>query len=92
MIIGYAGVSTKEQELRFQHDDLKPAFDASVDVTNGTSLRAWLSVRIDVQSGEGTWLPAAQRSPAIDSDPSLSPLLAPGWVTPPMAGLRCPCA
>ncbi len=38
MIIGYASVSTTEQNLGLDHDDLKPAFDASVDPTNGTSL------------------------------------------------------
>ena len=31
MIIGYARVSTTEQNLGLDHDDLKPAFDASVD-------------------------------------------------------------
>ena len=39
MIIGYARVSTTEQNLGLRHDDLKPAFDASVDQTNGTSLK-----------------------------------------------------
>jgi hypothetical protein len=39
MIIGYARVSTTEQNLGLRHDDVKPAFDASVDQTNGTSLR-----------------------------------------------------
>jgi len=33
MIIGYARVSTTEQNLGLRHDDLKPAFDASVDQT-----------------------------------------------------------
>jgi DNA invertase Pin-like site-specific DNA recombinase len=33
MIIGYARVSTAEQILRLRHDDIKPAFDASVDQT-----------------------------------------------------------
>ena len=33
MIIGYARVSTTEQNLGLDHDDLKPAFDASVDQT-----------------------------------------------------------
>jgi DNA invertase Pin-like site-specific DNA recombinase len=33
MIIGYARVSTTEQNLGLRHDDLKPAFDASVDPT-----------------------------------------------------------
>jgi hypothetical protein len=30
LIIGYARVSTTEQNLRLEHDDLKPALDASV--------------------------------------------------------------
>jgi hypothetical protein len=34
MIIGFAGVSTTEQNLRLDHDDVKPAFDASVDQTD----------------------------------------------------------
>ena len=34
MIIGYARVSTTEQNLGLDHDDLKPAFDASVDSTD----------------------------------------------------------
>jgi DNA invertase Pin-like site-specific DNA recombinase len=34
MIIGYARVSTTEQNLGLDHDDLKPAFDASVDQTD----------------------------------------------------------
>jgi len=33
MIINNARVSTKEQNLGLEHDDLKPAFDASVDPT-----------------------------------------------------------
>jgi hypothetical protein len=33
MIIGYARVSTTEQNLGLRHDDVKPAFDASVDHT-----------------------------------------------------------
>ena len=36
MIVGYARVSTAEQNLGLEHDNLKPAFDASVDQTNGT--------------------------------------------------------
>jgi hypothetical protein len=32
MIIGYARVSTTEQNLGLRQDDVKPAFDASVDV------------------------------------------------------------
>jgi hypothetical protein len=35
MIIGCARVSTTEQDLGLRHDDLKPAFDASVDPTEG---------------------------------------------------------
>jgi len=34
MIIGYARLSTTEQNLGLRHDDLKPAFDASVDQTD----------------------------------------------------------
>jgi len=34
MIIGYARVSTKEQNLDLRHDDVKPAIDASVDYTD----------------------------------------------------------
>jgi DNA invertase Pin-like site-specific DNA recombinase len=37
MIIGYARVSTTEQNLGLDHDDLKPAFDASVDPTEARS-------------------------------------------------------
>jgi DNA invertase Pin-like site-specific DNA recombinase len=33
MIIGYARVSATEQNLGLDRDDLKPAFDASVDST-----------------------------------------------------------
>jgi len=33
-IIGYARDSTTEQNLGLEHDDLKPAFDASVDQTD----------------------------------------------------------
>jgi len=33
MTISYARVSTTEQNLGLEHDDLKPAFDASVDQT-----------------------------------------------------------
>jgi len=33
LIIGYARVSTTEQNLGLRHDDLEPAFDASVDPT-----------------------------------------------------------
>jgi hypothetical protein len=40
MTIGYARISTTEQNLGLDHDDLKPAFDASVDhteVSNNTT-------------------------------------------------------
>jgi hypothetical protein len=37
-IIGYARVSTTEQNLGLQHDDLKPVFDASVDPTEARTL------------------------------------------------------
>jgi DNA invertase Pin-like site-specific DNA recombinase len=33
MIIGYARVSTTAQNLGLRYDDVKPAFDASVDPT-----------------------------------------------------------
>jgi hypothetical protein len=39
MIIGYAKVATTDQNLGIRHDDLKPAFNASVDPTNVASLR-----------------------------------------------------
>jgi hypothetical protein len=38
MIIGYARVSTTEQNLGLRHDDLKPAFDASVDPTEASPM------------------------------------------------------
>jgi hypothetical protein len=34
MKIDYARISTTEQNLCLQHDDLKPAYGASVDVTD----------------------------------------------------------
>jgi hypothetical protein len=37
MITGYDRVSTTEQNLGLKHDDLKPAFDASVDPTEARS-------------------------------------------------------
>jgi hypothetical protein len=42
MIGGYARVSTTEQNLGLKHDDLKPATDASVDLTEarGAPLQA----------------------------------------------------
>jgi hypothetical protein len=39
MIISYARVSTTEQNLGLRHDDLKPAFDASVDQTEARNSR-----------------------------------------------------
>ncbi len=45
MIIGYARVSTTEQNLGLEDDDLKPAFDASVDQTEA---------RCEVASGPKT--------------------------------------
>jgi len=39
MIIGYARVSTTEQNLGLRHDELKPARDASVDVTDARNRR-----------------------------------------------------
>ncbi len=38
MLIGYARVSTTEQNLGSRHDDLKPAYDASVDQTEARSV------------------------------------------------------
>ena len=40
MRIDYARVSTTEQNLGLQPDDLKAAYDASVDPTNGTSFKS----------------------------------------------------
>jgi DNA invertase Pin-like site-specific DNA recombinase len=39
MIIGYARVSTTEQNLGLRYDDVKPAFDASVDPTEARNSR-----------------------------------------------------
>jgi DNA invertase Pin-like site-specific DNA recombinase len=39
LIIGYARVSTTEQNAGLEDVDLKLAFDASVDLTNGTLYR-----------------------------------------------------
>jgi DNA invertase Pin-like site-specific DNA recombinase len=39
MIIGYARVSTTEQNLGLRHDELKPAFYASVDPTRRAQQR-----------------------------------------------------
>jgi hypothetical protein len=90
MIIGYAKVATTDQNLGIRHDDLKPAFDASVDPTNVTSLRPWWSVRNTVHGGQGMRLLAVysrRQVPAIDSDSSLSPLPVPGRVAHSAAGL-----
>jgi DNA invertase Pin-like site-specific DNA recombinase len=38
MIIGYARISTTEQNLGLDHDDVKPAFDASADQTEARKL------------------------------------------------------
>jgi hypothetical protein len=38
MRIDYAKDSTTKQNPGLNHDDVKPAYDASVDVTNGTTL------------------------------------------------------
>jgi hypothetical protein len=40
MIIGYAWVSTTKQNLGLRHDDVKPAFDASVDQTDARNTPA----------------------------------------------------
>ena len=53
MIIGYARVSTTEQNLGLEHADLKPAFNASVDPT------AWNSRGARSSQGHAQ---AAQRS------------------------------
>jgi hypothetical protein len=42
MIIGYARVSTSEQNLGLQHADVKPAFDASVDPPEARNAQAQL--------------------------------------------------
>jgi hypothetical protein len=79
MIVGYARVSTSEQNLGLRYDNVKSAFDASVDPTNVASLRVWWSVRNAVHVGEGMRLPALHSGgqvPALDSDQNLSPLRA----------------
>ena len=43
MRIDYARVSTTEQNLGLQPDDLKPAFDASVDLTEARPRRSRLA-------------------------------------------------
>jgi hypothetical protein len=40
MVIGDAKVSTTEQNLGLEHDNLKPAFDASVDPTEARNTLA----------------------------------------------------
>jgi hypothetical protein len=40
MIIGYARGSTTEQNLELKHDNLKPAFDASVNPTTRATIRS----------------------------------------------------
>jgi len=47
MIIGYARLSTTEQNLGLEHDDLKPAFDASVDETEA---RFWEQIAESIRS------------------------------------------
>ena len=49
LIIGYARVSTTEQNLGLGYDDLKPAFDASVDATDA---RRRTSASLDSHRGE----------------------------------------
>jgi hypothetical protein len=43
MIIGYARVWTREQNLGLRHDDPKLAFDASVDQTGAILRRSWFA-------------------------------------------------
>jgi len=45
MIIGYARVSTSEQNFSLQHDDLKPAFDATVDPTRPHDVSSLPAIR-----------------------------------------------
>jgi hypothetical protein len=40
LIVGYARVSTTERNLGLRHDELKPAFDASVDPTEARKATA----------------------------------------------------
>ncbi len=61
MIIGYARVSTTEQNLGLRHDDLKPAFDASVDPTEARSAEpggAALAATLPALEDSGTEVPA----------------------------------
>jgi hypothetical protein len=56
MIVGNARVSTKEQKLGFQHDDLNPAFDASVDQTHRSNLERGIRRALN---GQFMYLPTA---------------------------------
>jgi hypothetical protein len=44
MITGYERASTTKQNLGLQHDDLKPALDASVDPTDARNAPNFASV------------------------------------------------
>ena len=50
-MIGYARVSTKEQNLDLRHDDVKPAFDASVDPTGA----GWYPREASPPTSVGRW-------------------------------------
>jgi hypothetical protein len=45
MIVGYARVSTPAQNLGLRHDDVKPAFDGSVDPTEAREKSAQIVER-----------------------------------------------
>jgi len=55
MRIGGARVSATEQNLGLQHDDLKPAFDASVGSTEATLAQSTSVCRTDARELRDRW-------------------------------------
>ena len=65
----------------------RPSVRGGPDAASGPRSSRW-----QPSKARGSPLCSGRRVPAIDSDPSLSPSLASGWVAPPAADLRCPWA